>query len=328
MSDLSTIGSRVEDYNINENDKQALMQVWNEYAESDKSENNKTFLCRRVIIICKYLQNVSAAPLSKWTKNDTAMFISWLDVSELTTKGYLRIIKKVLETEGLPTTILDVDEITEANEVKKYYPNFETFNAILLSTFYRDREIEDYSTHMDKYATPRAVAYLAWLGLSLAEIDRIRNEDFNEEARCFIFENRVYSYAAYPDMAKFFKAYSSATGFYSIRGDRRKYYDSGLFIKITQSKGKLRSNALLSKFVKDTNLSYEQIHYSGMFERLYEYERLHCAGGKFTKDDIDDIQFIMRTNKPRRDFSVRFGQWLRKYNKYKELRETNAFDLF
>lgn len=328
MDNVSVITSRVEDYNINENDKQALLKIWNEYVNSDITEESKAYFCRRIIKVCKYLQDLSAVPLKEWTKLDTSAFIAWLGVSELTVRLYLRIIKKALEIEELPTDILDVEDIKEASEVAKYYPNFETFNALLLSTFYKDEEIVDYSTHINVYATPRVIAYLVWLGLSLTEIDRLKRDAFNEESRCFIFEHRVFSYAMYPEMVKFFKAYSSAAGFYNTRGIRRKYYDSELFIKVTQSKGTINSRVLLRKVIKNTNLSYEQIHYSGMFERLYEYERRHCYGGKFTKNDISDIQFIMRTHKPRRAFAVRFEQWLRKYNKYKELRETNSFDLW
>lgn len=326
MDNVSTITSRVEDYNINENDKRAFLKVWNEYINANITERNKAETCRRIIRICKYLQDLSSASLSEWTELDASAFVVWLNSSEQTARNYLRLIKRALEAEGLSTNVLDVKDIKEANEVSKYYPDFETFNALLLSTFYGDEDMLNCSTYINKYATPRAIAYLAWLGLSLVEIDCLRKEDFNEASRCFLFENKVFSYAMYPEMVKFFRAYSSATGFYDTNGVKRKYCDSGLFIRVTRSKGAHYSRFLLGKAIKNTKLSYEQIHYSGMFERLYKYEQQ--LGRDFNRSDIADIQFIMRTNKDPKEFKRVFPRWMRKYNKYKELRETNSFDLW
>lgn len=322
MDNVSTITSRIEDYNINEDDKQAFLEVWNKNINSDSTDDYKIRICRRQNRVCEYLQDLSLKPLREWTKDDVSAFVAWLNTSEAVTRGYLHQIRQALVVEGLSTDVLEIEDTKEANEVAGYFADFETFEAMLLKWVY-----EDVSETINSRATTRAVAYLVWLGLSVVEITRLKKSDYKESARCFMFEDRVFSFAAYPSMVDFFKKYNEAKKCTSkISGVlvSRTYADTPYFIKMIGKKTNPSHNVLMRRMNNELNLTFEQIHYSGIYSRLYKYEQQ--IGRNFNKNDVSDIQFIMRTNKDPKEFRRVFHRWMRKYNKYKELRNTNSFN--
>ena len=323
MEEMFYVRKHIEDYNINEEDREALKKAWDIIKASIKAEATERSSYTRFTKICLYLQNEK--PFREWGDEDVCRFFEWLNVSESSATRYRKILITTFEMLGIDCKILDIAESTIANEVNGYFPDFNTLDATLLKGIKEERPNDDPITGMNKYSTGKAVVYMSWLGLTFGEIAQIKPSDYHEKERCFMFEGQAFSFAKYPTMIAFFKEYSKADGIYVERsgGDMWFPYVKGtVFLKSTRAFKTFNVKNAMRGISDELGITYDRVHWSGCFDRVYEFEQ-QCPNKRLTKDNAEDIKFIIRSKRiiDKSGYHFDYEPFMRKYAKYKELRE-------
>lgn len=325
MEEMFYVRKHIEDYNINEEDREALKKAWDIIRVNSKTGASQKSAYTKFTKTCRYLELNKGKPFKEWDEPTVKDFFEWLNVSEGNVISYKKILVTTFKMLGIDYKILDVAESTIANEVNGYFPDFNTLDATLLKGIKEERPNDDPITGMNKYSTGKAVVYMSWLGLTFGEIAQIKPSDYHEKERCFVFEGQAFSFAKYPTMIAFFKEYSKADGIYAERSgvDMRLPYVKGTtFLKSTRAFKTFNVKNAMRGISDELGITYDRVHWSGCFDRVYEFEQ-QCPNRKLTKDNAEDIKFIIRSKRITDKSGYHFGYepFMRKYAKYKELRE-------
>ena len=317
-----------EKYNIEIDDKNTLEDVWNEMRTSWNTDKSIRTAYSRYTKLCKYLQDVEHKPLKKWTEEDIECFFKSLNVTEAEMRCYGNILKKAFEGENINWNVHKIRRDVMQNKESDCFPDFNTFDATLLSKLKQARPYDDPVTGMNKYSSAKAVVYLVWLGLTPIEISRLKKSDYHEDRRHFEFEGRIYSFAMYPTMVAFFYTYTRTEGYYAERSSGEMFFhyaESNTFVKSQKTSKEFSAKSIMRTIREEFGITYEQIHWSGCFDRIYDFEQ-RCPDKKLTKDNIEDIKFMTRsqvvTEGKGRHF--KYNEFMRRYTKYRELRESSS----
>lgn len=316
---------KFDSFDICDEDKKVMKNVWRELSKQVTTENSIKITYNRCLKFCRYLQNSQRKPLKQWKEKEIELFLRDPVISESEINRYSNILTMALNLQGIEYDVKKIEREAIEEKIENYFPDFNTFDATLLSKIKQVRPYDDPVTGMNKYSSAKAIVYLIWLGLAPVEISQLKKSDYHEKERYFEFEGKTYSFASYPTMVAFFKAYSEASGYYTERSSTGNmffhYVDSNMFIRSQKASKQVNARFMMRTIREEFGITYEQVHWSGCFERIYDFEQ-RCPNKELTKDNIDDIKFIIGSEAitDKKGYHFKYGIFMRRYNKYKKIR--------
>ena len=278
-----------------------VIQLFNQFGKGENSFG-KDFFDMNTSEFIKFFEYF------QWSRNSISQKKSFI-------KSYL--------TWGYNNGLIDIQVIRELEEVKndnvskkdafeKYY--FQYFKDLVkgmqytVSTLSNDvRQIEE-STRLQ---TSEVAIYLAWFGVKMVDICKIRKQDINEKHNQ-IYIQSIDSYINIPeDIMKDIVFYRDAEGY--IARDKHnniheyEFRNSEILLR-TQSLSKfteLGLSTLISKYFNYKKaespkvISYQRVFWSGVYCRAHEYEITH---ERFSGKDVKTMSrvFHEQYNSPSR----------------------------